>query len=99
MLTSVSFTLTDPQGQISQEGIVIAPETSEHPVPVPTPHTASSGRTPLDEDADPTQAWFTTKDDKQTLTTRGHSWKQGQWGKEEVDVLQNNIQAYCTVSL
>ena len=52
----------------------------------------------MDEDADPTQAWFTTKDDKQTLTTRGHSWKQGQWSKDEVDILQGNISTYCKVS-
>ena len=58
----------------------------------------AAARTPLDEDADPTQAWFTTKDDKQTLTHRGHSWKQGQWSKDEVELLQSNIGNYCVVS-
>jgi hypothetical protein len=27
----------------------------------------------------------------------GHSWKQGQWTKEEVELLQNNITQYCEV--
>ncbi|KAH3893054.1 cyclin-D-binding Myb-like transcription factor 1 isoform X2 [Dreissena polymorpha] len=45
--------------------------------------------------ADVSQAWFTTRDDKNILQKSGASWKQGQWTKEEVDILQSNIAAYC----
>uniref|UniRef100_A0A8C6WSJ5 Cyclin-D-binding Myb-like transcription factor 1 n=1 Tax=Neogobius melanostomus TaxID=47308 RepID=A0A8C6WSJ5_9GOBI len=40
------------------------------------------------------QAWFTTKEDKDTLTNKGHKWKQGMWSKEEIDVLMSNIDRY-----
>ncbi|KAL5015330.1 hypothetical protein ScPMuIL_009600 [Solemya velum] len=48
-------------------------------------------------DSDVSQAWFTTRDDKVMLQSKGASWKQGQWTKDEVEVLQNNIQNYCKV--
>ncbi|MEQ2270013.1 Cyclin-D-binding Myb-like transcription factor 1 [Xenotaenia resolanae] len=40
------------------------------------------------------QAWFTTKEDKDTLANKGHRWKQGMWSKEEIDILINNIDRY-----
>ncbi|AWO98346.1 putative cyclin-D-binding Myb-like transcription factor 1 [Scophthalmus maximus] len=40
------------------------------------------------------QAWFTTKEDKDTLTNKGHKWKQGMWSKEEIDLLMSNIDRY-----
>ncbi|XP_038840690.1 cyclin-D-binding Myb-like transcription factor 1 [Salvelinus namaycush] len=40
------------------------------------------------------QAWFTTKEDKDTLVNKGHKWKQGMWSKEEIDLLMSNIQHY-----
>ncbi|KAM6962136.1 cyclin-D-binding Myb-like transcription factor 1 [Tautogolabrus adspersus] len=40
------------------------------------------------------QAWFTTKEDKDTLTNKGHKWKQGMWSKEEIDILMSNIERY-----
>uniref|UniRef100_A0A1A8S8N3 Cyclin-D-binding Myb-like transcription factor 1 n=1 Tax=Nothobranchius rachovii TaxID=451742 RepID=A0A1A8S8N3_9TELE len=40
------------------------------------------------------QAWFTTKEDKDTLTNKGHKWKQGMWSKEEIDILMSNIDGY-----
>ncbi|KAI3367061.1 hypothetical protein L3Q82_009261 [Scortum barcoo] len=40
------------------------------------------------------QAWFTTKEDKDTLTNKGHKWKQGMWSKEEIDILMSNIDRY-----
>ncbi|XP_073694609.1 cyclin-D-binding Myb-like transcription factor 1 [Garra rufa] len=40
------------------------------------------------------QAWFTTKEDKDTLVNKGHKWKQGMWSKEEIDVLMSNIERY-----
>uniref|UniRef100_A0A3Q2P7N2 Cyclin-D-binding Myb-like transcription factor 1 n=1 Tax=Fundulus heteroclitus TaxID=8078 RepID=A0A3Q2P7N2_FUNHE len=40
------------------------------------------------------QAWFTTKEDKDTLANKGHKWKQGMWSKEEIDILINNIDRY-----
>ncbi|KAL6116595.1 dmtf1 [Pungitius sinensis] len=54
-----------------------------------------------DEDADQksdvspvSQAWFTTKEDKDTLANKGHKWKQGMWSKEEIDLLMSNIDHY-----
>ncbi|KAK0145830.1 Cyclin-D-binding Myb-like transcription factor 1 [Merluccius polli] len=40
------------------------------------------------------QAWFTTKEDKDTLANKGHTWKQGMWSKEEIEILMNNIARY-----
>ncbi|XP_028305756.1 cyclin-D-binding Myb-like transcription factor 1 isoform X2 [Gouania willdenowi] len=40
------------------------------------------------------QAWFTTKEDKDSLTNKGHKWKQGMWSKEEIDILMRNIECY-----
>ncbi|XP_075900349.1 cyclin-D-binding Myb-like transcription factor 1 isoform X1 [Nelusetta ayraudi] len=40
------------------------------------------------------QAWFTTKEDKDTLANKGHRWKQGMWSKEEIDLLMSNIDQY-----
>ncbi|XP_061770346.1 cyclin-D-binding Myb-like transcription factor 1 isoform X2 [Nerophis ophidion] len=40
------------------------------------------------------QAWFTTKEDKDSLAHKGHKWKQGMWSKEEIDVLITNIKQY-----
>ncbi|XP_062339348.1 cyclin-D-binding Myb-like transcription factor 1 [Osmerus eperlanus] len=40
------------------------------------------------------QAWFTTKEDKDTLANKGHKWKQGMWSKEEIDLLMSNIERY-----
>jgi len=31
--------------------------------------------------------------------TSGATWKQGQWTKDEVDILQENIADYCRVSV
>lgn len=44
---------------------------------------------------DVSQAWFTRKDDKMAFQDKGSKWKQGQWTKEEVDLLQSNIAQYC----
>ncbi|CAL1545894.1 unnamed protein product [Lymnaea stagnalis] len=41
------------------------------------------------------QAWFTTRDDKNALHSEGHKWKQGQWTKEEIEILESNINDYC----
>ncbi|XP_069483928.1 cyclin-D-binding Myb-like transcription factor 1 isoform X1 [Ambystoma mexicanum] len=40
------------------------------------------------------QAWFTTKEDKDSLTNKGHKWKKGMWSKEEIDLLMCNIDRY-----
>lgn len=42
-----------------------------------------------------TQAWFTTRNDKTALQNKGHSWVQGQWTKDEIELLQANINSYC----
>ncbi|GFT52462.1 cyclin-D-binding Myb-like transcription factor 1 [Nephila pilipes] len=41
------------------------------------------------------QNWFTSKEEKVTLHNKGHMWKTGMWSKEEVELLENNIQLYC----
>ncbi|GAB1606708.1 cyclin-D-binding Myb-like transcription factor 1 isoform X1 [Argonauta hians] len=46
-------------------------------------------------DAIVTQAWFTTRTDKNALQNKGHSWVQGQWTKDEIELLQANINTYC----
>lgn len=46
--------------------------------------------------SDISQAWFTTRDDKNILQSSGATWKQGQWTKDEVDLLQANISEYCS---
>ncbi|XP_057710648.1 cyclin-D-binding Myb-like transcription factor 1 isoform X2 [Corythoichthys intestinalis] len=40
------------------------------------------------------QAWFTTKEDKDSLANKGHKWRQGMWSKEEIDILMSNIEQY-----
>lgn len=45
--------------------------------------------------SDISQAWFTTRDDKYILQSSGATWKQGQWSKDEIELLQLNISEYC----
>eukprot|EP00079_Xenopus_tropicalis_P023324 XP_012815653.1 PREDICTED: cyclin-D-binding Myb-like transcription factor 1 [Xenopus tropicalis] len=40
------------------------------------------------------RAWFTSKEDKNSLTNKGHKWKQGMWSKEEIAILMSNIDRY-----
>ncbi|KAG8577044.1 hypothetical protein GDO81_010049 [Engystomops pustulosus] len=40
------------------------------------------------------RAWFTSKEDKDSLTNKGHRWKQGMWSKEEISILMSNIERY-----
>ncbi|KAJ1164421.1 hypothetical protein NDU88_004860 [Pleurodeles waltl] len=50
------------------------------------------------EDVTPvSQAWFTTREDKDSLTYKGHKWKKGMWSKEEIDLLMSNIDRYLKV--
>lgn len=44
---------------------------------------------------DVNQNWFTTKEDKNNLHVKGHSWKQGMFSQEETEILKSNIQKYC----
>ncbi|XP_056131911.1 cyclin-D-binding Myb-like transcription factor 1 [Lampris incognitus] len=53
-----------------------------------SPHQKTENVSPV------SQAWFTTKEDKDTLANKGHKWKQGMWSKEEIDILMNNIERY-----
>ncbi|CAN7989020.1 unnamed protein product [Ixodes hexagonus] len=41
------------------------------------------------------QNWFTTKEDKSSMQSKGHSWKQGMFSKEETEILEENIEKYC----
>lgn len=43
------------------------------------------------------QAWFTTKEDKDSLQGKGAKWRQGMWSKEEIGLLRANISEYCKV--
>ncbi|KAM4039177.1 cyclin-D-binding Myb-like transcription factor 1 isoform 2-T2 [Anomaloglossus baeobatrachus] len=47
-----------------------------------------------DEVSAVSRAWFTSKEDKDSLTNRGHRWKQGMWSKEEISLLMSNIERY-----
>lgn len=42
------------------------------------------------------QNWFTSREDKEMLRWRGHAWRQGMWSREETELLQRNIQEYCS---
>ncbi|XP_036358043.1 cyclin-D-binding Myb-like transcription factor 1 isoform X4 [Octopus sinensis] len=55
----------------------------------------ASGHHSSKNDAIVTQAWFTTRDEKNALQNKGHSWVQGQWTKDEIELLQANINSYC----
>lgn len=46
-------------------------------------------------DVDITQAWFTSKDDKESRKGQGQNWKTGQWTKDEVNILKKNVETYC----
>ncbi|XP_046405823.1 cyclin-D-binding Myb-like transcription factor 1 [Ischnura elegans] len=41
------------------------------------------------------QNWFTRREDKSSFQNMGHSWKQGMWSTDEIEMLQNNIATYC----
>ncbi|XP_071439406.1 cyclin-D-binding Myb-like transcription factor 1 [Hetaerina americana] len=41
------------------------------------------------------QNWFTRREDKCSFQSMGHSWKQGMWSADEIEMLQNNIAHYC----
>ncbi|XP_075713490.1 cyclin-D-binding Myb-like transcription factor 1 isoform X2 [Rhinoderma darwinii] len=47
-----------------------------------------------DEVSAVSRAWFTSKEDKDSLTNKGHRWKQGMWSKEEISILMSNIERY-----
>ncbi|XP_075064785.1 cyclin-D-binding Myb-like transcription factor 1 isoform X2 [Mixophyes fleayi] len=47
-----------------------------------------------DEASAVSRAWFTSKEDKDSLTNKGHRWKQGMWSKEEIAILMSNIDRY-----
>ncbi|XP_070559776.1 cyclin-D-binding Myb-like transcription factor 1 [Ptychodera flava] len=65
--------------------------------PSETGATLPQGSEAFTEEADPdpvSQCWFTTKEDKDTLACKGHKWKQGMWSKDEIMILQQNIDEY-----
>ncbi|OCT87245.1 cyclin-D-binding Myb-like transcription factor 1 [Xenopus laevis] len=47
-----------------------------------------------EEASEVSRAWFTSKEDKYSLTNKGHKWKQGMWSKEEIEILMSNIDRY-----
>ncbi|XP_051745922.1 cyclin-D-binding Myb-like transcription factor 1 [Ctenopharyngodon idella] len=62
--------------------------------PSETPDKDSSVQKKGEDVSAVSQAWFTTKEDKDTLVNKGHKWKQGMWSKEEIDLLMSNIEHY-----
>ncbi|XP_068163061.1 cyclin-D-binding Myb-like transcription factor 1 [Antennarius striatus] len=82
----VTMTAT-ADADLSEEGVAqiqILQEEEEEP---PSPNQKA-------EVSPVSQAWFTTKEDKDTLANKGHKWKQGMWSKEEIDILISNIDRY-----
>lgn len=71
-------------------GLSLAPQHQSQPV---TQTNEIIG--PSSKDTDVNQAWFTSREDKTSLQRKGHLWKQGTWSKEEIDLLQDNINLYC----
>ncbi|KAG9489949.1 hypothetical protein GDO78_005715 [Eleutherodactylus coqui] len=55
---------------------------------------ADISRAGNDEVSAVSRAWFTSKEDKDSLTNKGHRWKQGMWSKEEISILMSNIERY-----
>ncbi|XP_013393350.1 cyclin-D-binding Myb-like transcription factor 1 [Lingula anatina] len=81
------LTVTDPDGNYALE----AAEDGEDV----TDASASSSGVASPKPTDITQSWFTNREEKTALHSKGVKWKQGQWSKEEVDLLQMNIVNYC----
>lgn len=94
----VALTGTTDDVAISQAGLNIEDQHVQIQDPDPTTQTDCALPAELCPEAKSnvvSQEWFTTKDDKHALQSQGHSWKQGQWSREEVDLLQHNINMYC----
>ncbi|XP_030643221.1 cyclin-D-binding Myb-like transcription factor 1 [Chanos chanos] len=82
----VTMTATEmTEGELDQEGVAQIQIVQDE-------STLSPQKT--DDVSAVSQAWFTTKEDKDTLVNKGHKWKQGMWSKEEIDILMNNIDRY-----
>ncbi|XP_062383668.1 cyclin-D-binding Myb-like transcription factor 1 [Sardina pilchardus] len=81
----VTMTATEmTEGELDQEGVAQIQIVQDE-----------DSLSPQKSDVSPvSQAWFTTKEDKDTLVNKGHKWKQGMWSKEEIDILMNNIDGY-----
>nr|XP_057921763.1 cyclin-D-binding Myb-like transcription factor 1 [Doryrhamphus excisus]XP_057921764.1 cyclin-D-binding Myb-like transcription factor 1 [Doryrhamphus excisus] len=77
---------TTPVDDLSQEGVTHIQGLREDDITVSANEKAEVSAV--------SQAWFTTKEDKDTLANKGHKWKQGMWSKEEIDVLMSNIDQY-----
>ena len=82
------LTITDESGlAVNSVPVVSAEQTT-------TVKSAASSKN-VEAQLDITQAWFTTRDEKNTLHQKGYNWKQGQWSSEEIQVLEANIRQYC----
>ncbi|KAM4615468.1 cyclin-D-binding Myb-like transcription factor 1 isoform 1-T1 [Polymixia lowei] len=78
---------TTADGDITEEGVAQIQILQEDEDSL-SPHQKTEDVSPV------SQAWFTTKEDKDTLANKGHKWKQGMWSKEEIDILMSNIGRY-----
>ncbi|XP_051544064.1 cyclin-D-binding Myb-like transcription factor 1 [Myxocyprinus asiaticus] len=91
-------TLPITEGDESFEVTMTATEMREGELeqddPSQTQNEDSSGLQKAEDVSAVSQAWFTTKEDKDTLVNKGHKWKQGMWSKEEIDILMSNIDNY-----
>lgn len=86
--TSATITLSEAvaalaAGQLTQESTII---------PASQPLVISDNNNSVN------QAWFTTKEDKDSLHGKGVKWRQGMWSKEENEQLKENILEYCKVN-
>ncbi|CAE1309382.1 DMTF1 [Acanthosepion pharaonis] len=89
------FTVTEPSPNIQGDHKVTeASKLQAATTATSSTQSRSSGRC-SNNDTFVTQAWFTTRNDKTALQNKGHSWVQGQWTKDEIELLQANINSYC----
>ncbi|XP_029634872.1 cyclin-D-binding Myb-like transcription factor 1 isoform X1 [Octopus sinensis] len=84
------FTISEPSAPVDQKAAEITMTNSAS-----GQSNIASGHHSSKNDAIVTQAWFTTRDEKNALQNKGHSWVQGQWTKDEIELLQANINSYC----
>ncbi|XP_031570832.1 cyclin-D-binding Myb-like transcription factor 1 [Actinia tenebrosa] len=89
VISSISQTCQVDPLSISQALSSITGQISHEPTLLPNSSLVESREDGVN------QAWFTTKEDKDSLQGKGVKWRQGMWSKEENDILKENIINYC----
>ncbi|XP_048012205.1 cyclin-D-binding Myb-like transcription factor 1 [Megalobrama amblycephala] len=90
----ISVTEGDESFEVTMTATEMRDAELETDDPSETPDKDSSVQKKGEDVSAVSQAWFTTKEDKDTLVNKGHKWKQGMWSKEEIDLLMSNIEHY-----